>query len=103
MTASHKLTIFSGCIVHSLGLDNLEIIPRANIGVGQDGTILFVDRTSSTPLEAARNFGVSQEDLTVVKLPNRSSFFFPGFFDTHIVSYQHWFVIMVCYHGLLSI
>lgn len=86
MTASQRLTVFFGSIVHSLSLEKLEILPRASIGVSQDGIIVFVDKSSRSPLEAAKSYGVGEENVTIVTSPHASSFFFPGFIDTHIVS-----------------
>lgn len=86
MTFSQKLTVFFGAVVHSLDVSNLEIILQASVGVDQTGTIVFVDKTSKSALEAASLYGVPKEDVTVISTPNASSFFFPGFFDTHIVS-----------------
>lgn len=89
MTSDQKLTVFYGCAVHSLDLDNLEVLPTASIGVDGEGVIVFVDTTSSSPIEAAKKYGVAENDVTVVKAPHSASFFFPGFFDTHIVSTSH--------------
>lgn len=86
MTTDKKLTVFYGCAVHSLELDNLEILPTASIGVDREGVIVFVDKTSTSPIEAAKKYGVAEHDVTVVEAPHSASFFFPGFFDTHIVS-----------------
>lgn len=89
MTATQKLKLFTGAFVHSLNLNNLEIIPKAIIGVSEDGTIVFIDKSSKTPLEAAKLFGVDEDDVSIISTPSSSSFFFPGFFDTHIHAPQY--------------
>ena len=75
--------------MHSINLTSLEIIPKATIGVSEDGTIVFIDKSSKTPLEAAKSYGVGENDVSIVTTTSSSSFFFPGFFDTHIHASQY--------------
>jgi guanine deaminase len=89
MTAGQKLKLFTGAFVHSINLNSLEIIPKATIGVSEDGTIVFIDKSSKTPLEAAKLHGVGESEISIVTTTSSSSFFFPGFFDTHIHASQY--------------
>lgn len=82
-------TVFSGSIIHSLSLDNLEVLPHAYLGVSTDGKIVFVetkqnDNTLQT-LKEKYNF----TDSHIVDLGKQ--ILIPGFIDTHTHAPQYVF------------
>lgn len=93
MTSGSKLKIFSGTFVHCINQAKLEIIPRASIGVLEnDGTIVFVDKTTDDGLKAAIANGYREDAISNIEKTDKTKgtqFFFPGFFDTHIHASQY--------------
>jgi len=79
--------VFKGTVVHSLSLNQLEIIPSALIGVTTKGVISFLHKSSSQgaldELKQKHNF----EDSCVVDLGNK--LLMPGFIDTHTHAPQY--------------
>jgi guanine deaminase len=81
-SASFKVLI--GRVVHSRSLDELEILPRAAVGVRPDGTIAFVETRKASPQDFRLRYaeqGFTNAETTVLK---RSQFLFPGLVDTHL-------------------
>lgn len=86
-------TVYHGTFVHPRDLKHLDVIFHGSIGVDHSGTIVFVDRESHTSREALDKYlkdsgkEINQETAEFVEIDRETaSFFFPGFFDTHIVS-----------------
>lgn len=79
-TADCRSKIIQGRIVHSKSLKHLEILPRATLGVRQDGSIAFL--RDDDDLEALQTEPAFQ-NAEVIKL-RRSQFLFPGMVDTHL-------------------
>lgn len=76
--------IFVGRIVHSKSLVQLEILPKAALGVKPDGTIEFVHQHKGSIDElqkthAADGFGGAE----IIHIAP-SQFLFPGMIDTHL-------------------
>ncbi|KAK9463262.1 uncharacterized protein V1516DRAFT_667299 [Lipomyces oligophaga] len=83
-------TVYAGTFVHSLGQTDLEILNDAAIGVDEEGTISWVDKETKNPIEAAEKHGWSESTFSVDSpRPGSASFYFPGFFDTHIHASQY--------------
>ncbi|CAN6616916.1 probable guanine deaminase [Trichomonascus vanleenenianus] len=85
-----KITVYRGAFVHSESVSKLEYVTQANIGVDASGTIRFVDRTDKSAVQSAVENGYEEGDVDVVdRAGSGTSFFFPGFFDTHIHAPQY--------------
>lgn len=86
----HQFTVYFGTFVHPTDLKTLEIVIKGAIGVDESGTIVFINKSATSPEDALLKAGISSEkynDIQIVSNMNSTaSFFFPGFFDTHIVS-----------------
>ena len=76
--------VFIGRIVHSKSLKHLEVLPKAALGVAEDGKISFLD-SSITSADAARakysNSGFADADYITL---TPTQFLFPGLVDTHL-------------------
>lgn len=93
MTASAAekpaFTVYSGTFVSPVDMTRLEYVSNGAIGVDATGTIRFVERGAAGVDEvlAKHKELLDSFDVKVFEIHNpSSSFFFPGFFDTHIVS-----------------
>ncbi|KAK0789998.1 hypothetical protein LTS16_012534 [Friedmanniomyces endolithicus] len=76
--------IFIGRLIHSKSLKDLEIIPRAAIGVTTNGTIAFVDSEPATASQLQTRYaneGFAHAQVTTL---TKSQFLFPGLIDTHL-------------------
>lgn len=76
--------IYTGRVVHSKSLEDLEILPKAALGVREDGKISFLQKEAAdiTALQhqyASEGFA---QALTIYLKP--SEFLFPGMVDTHL-------------------
>ncbi|KAK7202463.1 hypothetical protein BZA70DRAFT_285847 [Myxozyma melibiosi] len=81
-------TVYFGTIVHSLSQTELEIVEAA-VGVDSEGTIVFVEHNTAAD-EAAKKHGWAEGEYSVVApVDQATSFFFPGFVDTHIHASQY--------------
>lgn len=79
-----KTVIYYGRIVHSRSLNELEILPRAALGVNNNGVIEFLDDKVSSVEEAATKYSSAGfEDAEVFTL-EPLQFLFPGLVDTHM-------------------
>jgi guanine deaminase len=76
--------VFIGRIVQSKSLKDLEILPKAALGVTKDGTISFLD-SSVTSVDAARakysSSSFADAEYTTL---TPTQFLFPGLIDTHL-------------------
>lgn len=84
MTASNT-TVFFGAVVNPVD-KALEYLPRAAIGVS-NGEIVFFDKQSDSASASAAAHNV--KDFDEVDISQTTSFFFPGFIDTHIHAPQY--------------
>ncbi|KAK9467689.1 hypothetical protein V1512DRAFT_259821 [Lipomyces arxii] len=80
--------IYFGTVVHSLSLADLQVLAKAAVGVDDEGTIAFLDTEAASPDNSALNHDWEHGSYEVVSIP-AASFFFPGFFDTHIHASQY--------------
>lgn len=93
MTAVYPVTLYHGTFVHPKDLKHLEILLHATVGVNEAGTIVFIDKHSANPQQALEKWlsetpdiVFSKDNVKVVEIADMpAAFFFPGFFDTHIV------------------
>ena len=77
-------TVFVGRVVHSKSLKQLEILPRAALGVRSDGTIAFLRQVGHSPEALRESYaedGFASAHTVHLK---RSQFLFPGMIDTHL-------------------
>ncbi|KAF2398371.1 guanine deaminase [Trichodelitschia bisporula] len=79
-------TIYVGSFVHCKTLQELDICDEGAIGVDETGTIAFVERgvKDVAKVQERHGWGVCK----VVRIGS-TSFFFPGFIDTHIHASQY--------------
>jgi len=77
------VTLFVAPVVHSLSLTQLEILPRALLGV-VDGRVAFLEAITSTPEQVTAAHGIRYEEADKVVVEH--GFLCPGFIDTHTVS-----------------
>ncbi|MCJ1401100.1 hypothetical protein MMC11_004312 [Xylographa trunciseda] len=86
-----KRTIYTGTFIHSLSLDAIEVVEHGIIGVDEKGVIAFVEKgdTHAEPKETVRSRH-GWEEWETVRMGDGTSttFFFPGFVDTHIHASQ---------------
>ncbi|KAK9371308.1 hypothetical protein V1509DRAFT_22155 [Lipomyces kononenkoae] len=83
-------TIYFGTFVHSLALSDLQVLQSAAVGVHEDGTIEFLDENADSPEAVAEKHSWPAGSYSIVSPdPASASFFFPGFFDTHIHASQY--------------
>lgn len=73
--------------MHSLALDELEIVHKGTIGVGFDGKIVFVGKSVTESDSFMKKFSVRPEQ--VVELKQRM--LIPGLVDTHVHAPQYAF------------
>lgn len=74
--------VFFGRIVHSKSLKKLEILPRAAIGVDEQGTILLLDDTVASAQEACAKYSDFEKATCTTLGPLQ--FIFPGLIDCHL-------------------
>lgn len=74
--------IFFGRIVHSKSLKDLEIYPRAALGVSEHGIIEFLDNTILCAEEAYQKYPDFNDAVCITLKP--LEFLFPGLIDTHL-------------------
>jgi guanine deaminase len=74
--------IFVGRIVHSKSLQDLEIYPRAVLGVSEHGIIKFLDNTIFSAEEAYQKYPDFNDAICTKLKP--LEFLFPGLIDTHL-------------------
>ncbi|CEP63204.1 guanine deaminase LALA0_S07e04808g [Lachancea lanzarotensis] len=88
-----KFSVFYGTFVDTPALSQLRIRPRTSIGVSADGTIQFIKAESQNPLQDALEFDPTLRswEINVVDTFDHqgTTFFFPGFIDTHIHASQY--------------
>lgn len=83
MDSLPKTTVYYGRIVHSKSLSQLEILPKAALGVDADGTIRFLDGEVASAEAAQKKYSAQGfENATVVVL-GKLQFLFPGLIDCH--------------------
>ena len=75
--------IFIGRIVYSKGLKDLEVLPKAAIGVTSTGTISFLDTSDTTESVLRSKYGSEFASASSVHLKS-THFLFPGLVDTHL-------------------
>ncbi|KAK4946306.1 hypothetical protein LTR10_014504 [Elasticomyces elasticus] len=81
----HK--VFFGRIIHSKSLTEIEILPKASLGVDENGTIQFLDSNVDSAVEACgRHKGFANAE-TIDLEPMQ--FLFPGLIDTHMHAPQY--------------
>lgn len=82
-------TVYEGSFVHSTELNSLEIVSHGFIGV-KNGVIKFFEKEASCPISRSDIIGKYSLDhnTTWFECTAKNSFFFPGFFDTHIHASQ---------------
>eukprot|EP00126_Sphaerothecum_destruens_P008403 Sdes_comp20198_c0_seq5m13503 len=79
--------IFRGSIIHSLSLEDLEIIQDGVLGIDAEGVILFCEPFSElAQLENKFSFTFNQ---TKHKVLQQGEFLIPGFVDTHCHAPQY--------------
>ncbi|KAK9386853.1 hypothetical protein V1515DRAFT_603145 [Lipomyces mesembrius] len=83
-------TVYFGTFVHCLALADIQVLPSAAVGVDVDGTIEFLDQNTRSAEASAEKYSWPVGSYSVVSSdPASASFFFPGFFDTHIHASQY--------------
>ncbi|KAK9456711.1 hypothetical protein V1511DRAFT_456796 [Dipodascopsis uninucleata] len=83
-------TVYFGTFAHSKNFNEIEILKGTAVGVDAEGTIVFIDSKSESGDAAAKTFGWKDNEYLLKDLSaNNASFFFPGFFDTHIHASQY--------------
>jgi guanine deaminase len=81
----HKMSrnvIYYGRIVHSRSLKDLQISPKAALGVNGDGIIEFFDEKVNSGVEAAGKYAGFDGANVITLKPLQ--FLFPGLIDTHM-------------------
>jgi guanine deaminase len=90
-------TLYHGAVVHSLSLDQLEILPSALLCVSEEGVIDWVEKDveESQIQEVASRHGVLLDDSAGGRSPGvevislgKGEFLCPGLVDTHTVSWN---------------
>lgn len=90
-----SFTVYYGTIIHTPQLGVLDVKVGVRIGVDSDGTIAYIKNKNSdlTPLSEALEFDNSlcEDDVDVVdtSLGGWTTFYVPGFIDTHIHAPQY--------------
>ncbi|OAP57274.1 guanine deaminase [Fonsecaea erecta] len=79
--------VFHGRIIHSKSLKEVEILPRASLGVDDKGTIRFLDTSTASAAEACALYPDFAHAETVTLKPLQ--FLFPGLIDTHMHAPQY--------------
>lgn len=80
MPASQGLTVYIGAVIHSLSATVVELLPRARLGVCDNGKIAFLEKVSGEDK--------SYPDAKVIEL-GPTQFLAPGFVDTHLHAPQY--------------
>ncbi|MCJ1384163.1 hypothetical protein MMC17_007279 [Xylographa soralifera] len=86
-----KRTIYVGTFIQSLTLDAIEVVELGIIGVDEKGVIAFVERdcTLAESKDAVKSrHGWEEWETVKVGDGTSTTFFFPGFVDTHIHASQ---------------
>ncbi|KAI1612687.1 hypothetical protein EDD36DRAFT_383933 [Exophiala viscosa] len=82
---AHK--VFFGRIIHSKSLTEIEILPKASLGVDDKGIIQFLDPNVDSAIEACgRHNGFANAETIDLK---PMQFLFPGLIDTHMHAPQY--------------
>ncbi|SCU98455.1 LAMI_0F14730g1_1 [Lachancea mirantina] len=88
-----KFQVFYGTFVDTPKLDELRVRPRTSVGVSKNGTIAFIKADSENPLQEALEFDKTLQPWEIEVFDTfqeqGSSFFFPGFIDTHVHASQY--------------
>jgi guanine deaminase len=74
--------VFFGRIVHSKSLTDLEILPCAGLGVNEQGTIQFLDKTIGSARDACAKYQGFENATCITLKPLQ--FLFPGLIDSHL-------------------
>lgn len=80
------VTIYEGNFVHSVEEYSLDYF-KGFVSVDNTGTIIFIDQESTDSSQAIESQGLNETDVELIAPSSNGkshSFFFPGFFDTHI-------------------
>ncbi|EXJ74827.1 uncharacterized protein A1O5_01523 [Cladophialophora psammophila CBS 110553] len=79
--------VFFGRIIHSKSLKEVEIFPKASLGVDDKGNIQFLDANVDSAAEAcAKHPGFANAEKVTLK---PLQFLFPGLIDTHMHAPQY--------------
>ncbi|CCE66157.1 hypothetical protein TPHA_0O01900 [Tetrapisispora phaffii CBS 4417] len=88
-----KFRVFYGTFVDTPVLGEFRIRYQTSVGVeSRSGTILFINENSSDPMGDVSRFDptIEESNVEVIELKSHfTSFFFPGFIDTHIHASQY--------------
>ncbi|KAJ9611383.1 hypothetical protein H2200_004567 [Cladophialophora chaetospira] len=79
--------VFFGRIIHSKSLKEIEIFPKAALGIDSTGTIEFLDPTVASAAEACAKHKHFALATTITLRPLQ--FLFPGLIDTHMHAPQY--------------
>ncbi|NXD98114.1 GUAD deaminase, partial [Chaetorhynchus papuensis] len=79
--------VFKGTFVHSSASAPMEILHGHLLGVGDNGTIVFVEQADQLE-ELAKTWGFKTSDIRQL---SKHEFFMPGLVDTHIHAPQYSF------------
>ncbi|OAL28781.1 hypothetical protein AYO22_02646 [Fonsecaea multimorphosa] len=83
--SGHK--VFYGRIIHSKSLKEVEIFPKASLGIDDKGTIQFLDTSVASAADAcAKHHGFANAETITLK---PLQFLFPGLIDTHMHAPQY--------------
>ncbi|KAL8770131.1 MAG: hypothetical protein Q9194_005257 [Teloschistes cf. exilis] len=94
MSSLVKRTIYTGTFIHTPSPGYLEIIENGAIGVDEDGIIIFIVKllenhhVKKVAKRVAETYGWDHGVDVVASVQGRSTFWFPGFIDTHIHASQ---------------
>ena len=79
--------VFFGRIIHSKSLKEIEIFPKASLGIDENGTIQFLDAGVDSAAEACAKHKGFANAKTITLKPLQ--FLFPGLIDTHMHAPQY--------------
>ncbi len=79
--------VFFGRIIHSKSLKEIEIFPKAALGIDSTGTITFLDPDVGSAAEACTKHKGFETAKTITLKPLQ--FLFPGLIDTHMHAPQY--------------
>ncbi|KAG9019617.1 hypothetical protein FRB90_012463 [Tulasnella sp. 427] len=90
MAAKSTRKVFYGSLVHATSLRHIQALPRALIGVSEDGVIAWVldDVDSASIQDAMISRGWQIEDVDFIEL-GFGQWIMPGFVDTHTHAPQY--------------
>ncbi|KAL1922669.1 uncharacterized protein VTP21DRAFT_10208 [Calcarisporiella thermophila] len=93
MVPKHQYLAYYGCIVHSLALSQLEVMPKCLLLVDlHTGKIERLEReVGEDHVEATLEAWVGRENCDLIKL-RKHQFLIPGFIDTHAHAPQYTFL-----------